>query len=130
LKEATAVNLGDKSYGFWIVISGLAVLLVVSLVAVLRYGAITEASGVITAVGTVIGTMVGTFFGVHIGSTAGAASAQQAETGRQLAETARQHAEAVKNTLVSGLSRVAAASEPGSPTADAVQQLIDSIGAN
>ncbi len=126
--------LDERSYGFWIVIGGLVVLLGISLAAVIRYAAVAEASGVITAAGTVIGTVVGTFFGVHVGSTAGAAGVQhaeagrqQAETGRQQAEAARERAEAVKDSVVGGLSRVAAAAEPGSPPAVAVQQLIDSI---
>lgn len=119
--------LSEKSYGFWIVIVGLIVLLGISLAAVFRYADVAEASGVITAAGTVIGTVVGTFFGVHVGSAAGAASAQQAETGRQQAETARSQAENAKNTVIGGLSKVAAAATPGSPPAVAVQELVDLI---
>jgi hypothetical protein len=121
------VIFNEKSYGFWIVIVGLVVLLGISLAAVFRYPAVAEASSVITAGGTVIGTVVGTFFGVHVGSVAGAASAQQAETGRQQAETARSQAEDAKNTVIGGLSKVAAAATPGSPPAVAVQELIDLI---
>jgi hypothetical protein len=115
-------------------LGGLVVLLCISLAAVFRYGAVTDASGAITAAGTVIGTVVGTFFGVHVGTTAAAAGAQHAETGRQQAETARQQAEAarqqaesVKDTVVSGLSKIAAAAEPGSQPAVAIERLIDSI---
>lgn len=128
------MTLDETSYGFWIVIGGLLVLLAISLAAVFHYAAVADAAGVVTAAGTVIGTVVGTFFGVHVGSMAGAAGSQHAERGRQQAETARQqaeaarqHAEAIKDTVVGGLSKVAAAAEPGSPPAVAVQQVIDSI---
>ncbi len=117
----------EKLYGFWIVIVGLVVLLGISLSAVFRYAGVAEASSVITAAGMVIGTVVGTFFGVHVGSAAGTASAQQAETGRQQAETARSQAEDAKNTVIGGLSKVAAAATPGSPPAVAIQELVDSI---
>lgn len=117
----------EKSYGFWLVIVGLIVLLGISLAAVFRYAGVADASSVITAAGTVIGTVVGTFFGVHVGSAAGAAGAQQAETGRQQAEAARQQAEAAKNTVMGGLSKIAAAATPGSPPAVAVQELVDSV---
>lgn len=117
----------EKSYGFWIVIAGLIVLLGISLAAVFRYPAVAETSSVITAAGTVIGTVIGTFFGVHVGSAAGTARAQQAETGRQQAETARTQAEDTKNIVIGGLSKVAAATTPGSPPAVAVEELVNSI---
>jgi hypothetical protein len=85
------------------------------------------AAGPITAAGTVIGTVVGTFFGVHVGAAGAAASAQRSEAVRQESETARRQAEGVKDTVVGGLSTIAAAAQPGSPPAVAVQQLIDSI---
>lgn len=48
----------EKSYGFWIAIVGIIVLLGISLMAVFRYSGVTDASGVITAAGTVIGTLL------------------------------------------------------------------------
>ena len=121
------MTIDEKSYGFWIVIGGLVVLLSISLAAVFRYGAVADASGPITAAGTVIGTVVGTFFGVHVGAAGAAASAQRSEAVRQESETARRQAEGVKDAGVGGLSTIAAAAQPGSPPAVAVQQLIDSI---
>ena len=121
------MTIDEKSYGFWIVIGGLVVLLSISLAAVFRYGAVADASGPITAAGTVIGTVVGTFFGVHVGAAGAAASAQRSEAVRQESETARRQAEGVKDAVVGGLSTIAAAAQPGSPPAVAVQQLIDSI---
>jgi hypothetical protein len=112
--------INEKSFGFCIVIAGLVVMLFISLVSVFRYTSVGDASGIITAAGTVVGTVVGTFFGVHAGTAAGAASAQGADT-------ARQRAEAVKDTVVGGLSKIAAATDPGSDVAMAVQELIDSI---
>lgn len=53
--------INEKSFGFWIVIVGLVVMLVISLVSVFRYTSVGDASGAITAAGTVVGT----FFGVH-----------------------------------------------------------------
>ncbi|MGA9310040.1 MAG: hypothetical protein WBV74_06680 [Pseudonocardiaceae bacterium] len=121
------MTIDEKSYGFWIVIGGLVVLLSISLAAVFRYGAVADASGPITAAGTVIGTVVGTFFGVHVGAAGAAAGARQSEAARQQSESARQQAEGVKDTVVGGLSTIAAAAEPGSAPAKAVQDLIDSI---
>ncbi|HET9654534.1 MAG TPA: hypothetical protein VFP72_04220 [Kineosporiaceae bacterium] len=112
------MSVREKSFGFWIVIAGLGALVLISLVAIFKYSAVADASGVVTAAGTVIGTVVGTFFGVHAGSAAGNAGAARAESGRQ-------RAEAVKDTVVTGLAKVAAAAEPGSPTALAIQDLID-----
>jgi len=121
------MTIDDKSYGFWIVIGGLVVLMSISLAAVIRYGTVADASGPITAAGTVIGTVVGTFFGVHVGAAGAAAGAQQSETAREASEAARRQAEGVKDTVVGGLSTIAAAAQPGSPPAVAVQELIDSI---
>ncbi|MGH3440047.1 MAG: hypothetical protein ACREQ5_01320, partial [Candidatus Dormibacteria bacterium] len=87
------MTIDEKSYGFWIVIGGLVVLLSISLAAVFRYGAVADASGPITAAGTVIGTVVGTFFGVHVGAAGAAAGARQSEAARQQSESARQQAE-------------------------------------
>ena len=119
--------INEKSFGFWIVIAGLVVMLFISLVSVFRYTSVGDASGAITAAGTVVGTVVGTFFGVHAGTAAGTASAQGADVARQQAETARQRAETVKDTVVGGLSKIAATADPGSDIATAVQELIDSI---
>ena len=119
--------INEKSFGFWIVIAGLVVMLFMSLGSVFRYTGVGDASGIITAAGTVVGTVVGTFFGVHAGAAAGTASARGADTARQQAETARQRAETVKDNIFGGLSKVAAAAEPGSDVATAVQELIDSI---
>jgi uncharacterized membrane protein len=51
------MTFNEKSYGFWIAIVGIIVLLGISLMAVFRYSGVTDASGVITAAGTVIGTV-------------------------------------------------------------------------
>lgn len=47
--------INEKSFGFWIVIAGLVVMLFISLVSVFRYTSVGDASGAITAAGTVVG---------------------------------------------------------------------------
>lgn len=116
------MGLNEKSYGFWIVITGLVVLFGVSLVAVIKYASIGDAAGIITAAGTVIGTVVGTFFGVHIGASAGAANVAQAETARSKAEN-------VKDIVMGGLSRVATEATPGSTTATAINDVVEAVKA-
>jgi Na+/H+ antiporter NhaC len=69
-------------YGFYLVIIGLVVILVVFVVAVRKY---TTANDVVTVIGSVtgvIGTIVGAFFGVQVG----AAGKEKAETARRDAE--------------------------------------------
>ncbi|HET9646752.1 MAG TPA: hypothetical protein VFP34_00785 [Microlunatus sp.] len=70
-RSGVTMSVREKSFGFWIVIAGLGALVLISLVAIFKYSAVADASGVVTAAGTVIGTVVGTFFGVHAGSAAG-----------------------------------------------------------
>jgi hypothetical protein len=134
-RQEVSMPLDGTTYGFWVVAGGLIILLGISLAAIFRYPSVAEAAGVITAAGTVIGTIVGAFFGVHAGAAAGAKTAAQAETGRQQAEAARQQAEtargraeAVNDVLMGGIGKVAAAAQPGSDVALAVQQVIDSAG--
>ena len=43
------MGFNDKSYGFYIVVTGLVVLLGVSLIAVIKYAGAGEAAGIITA---------------------------------------------------------------------------------
>jgi len=85
-------------YGFYLVIIGLVVILVVSLVAVRKY---TTANDVVTVIGSVtgvIGTIVGAFFGVQVGAA-----------GKEKAEAARQEAEEKALKLASAMQPEVAA---------------------
>lgn len=115
----------ERSFGFWIAIAGLGVLLVIALVAVLRAPTVGDASAVITAAGSVVGTVVGAFFGVHAGAASGNARADQSDAARQQAEEARRSAESVRDQMTGGLVRIAATAAPGSETGAAVRELLD-----
>ena len=69
-------------YGFYLVVIGLVVILVVFVVAVWKYGAANDVVTVVGSVTGVIGTIVGAFFGLQ----AGAAGKEKAEAARKDAE--------------------------------------------
>jgi vacuolar-type H+-ATPase subunit I/STV1 len=68
-------------YGFWIVVIGLAVVVLVLLLA-FRWKAASDVVAVVGSVTGVIGTIVGAFFGVQLGS----AGREKAEIERNAAE--------------------------------------------
>jgi hypothetical protein len=80
-------------YGFWIVILGLVLVTVVFLVAMKKYAAASEVTGVVGSVTGVVGTIIGAFFGVQVGSA-----------GKEKAETARTQAEDKVVRLAAALS--------------------------
>ena len=69
-------------YGFWVILSGLAVLLITFLYSGWRWPDVKDASTALAAVTGTIGTLVGTYFGFH----AGASGKDQAESARTVAE--------------------------------------------
>lgn len=97
MTENEAASQADQMrirYGFWIVILGLFLVTAVFLVAMKKYSAASDVTGVVGSVTGVVGTIIGAFFGVQVGSA-----------GKEKAETARNQAE-------DKVTRLAAALDP------------------
>ena len=69
-------------YGFWIIISGFALVFVITLISTFRWGEVTSVATVVGAVASLVGTVVGAFFGVQVGAV-----------GREKADAARERSE-------------------------------------
>ena len=69
-------------YGFWIIITGFALVFLITLIATFRWAEVTSVATVVGAVASLVGTVVGAFFGVQIGAV-----------GKERAEAARERSD-------------------------------------
>ncbi len=69
-------------YGFWIIISGFALVFLITLIATFRWAEVTSVATVVGAVASLVGTVVGAFLGVQVGAV-----------GKERAEAARERSE-------------------------------------
>jgi hypothetical protein len=69
-------------YGFWIIITGFALVFLITLIATFRWAEVTSVATVVGAVASLVGTVVGAFFGVQVGAV-----------GKERAEVARERSE-------------------------------------
>src|SRR5918912_1856904 len=69
-------------YGFWIILTGFALVAFITLLATFRWAEVTSVATVVGAVASLVGTVVGAFFGVQVGAV-----------GRERAEVARERSE-------------------------------------
>src|SRR5215207_3541423 len=69
-------------YGFWIIITGFALVFLITLIATFRWSEVTNVATVVGAVSSLVGTVVGAFFGVQVGAV-----------GKERAEAARERSE-------------------------------------
>ena len=69
-------------YGFWIIISGFALVFVITLISTFRWAEVTSVATVVGAVASLVGTVVGAFFGVQVGAV-----------GKERADAARERSE-------------------------------------
>ena len=69
-------------YGFWIIISGFALVFFITLIATFRWAEVTSVATVVGAVASLVGTVVGAFLGVQVGAV-----------GKERAEAARERSE-------------------------------------
>ena len=67
-------------YGFWIIISGFALVFLITLIATFRWVEVTSVATVVGAVASLVGTVVDAFFGVQVG----AVGKERAEAAEQL----------------------------------------------
>ena len=69
-------------YGFWIIVTGFALVFVITLISTFRWAEVTSVATVVGAVASLVGTVVGAFFGVQVGAV-----------GREKADAARERSE-------------------------------------
>ena len=69
-------------YGFWIIITGFALVFLITLIATFRWVEVTSVATVVGAVASLVGTVVGAFFGVQVGAV-----------GKERAEAARERSD-------------------------------------
>jgi hypothetical protein len=76
-------------YGFWIIITGFALILLITIIATFRWSEVTSVATVVGAVASLVGTVVGAFLGVQVGAV-----------GKERAEAARERSdEGIKAAL-------------------------------
>jgi vacuolar-type H+-ATPase subunit I/STV1 len=85
-------DLAKIKYGFWVVLAGLLVVLLVYAVAVMNWKAASDVAAVVSSASAVVGTIVGAFFGVQVGSA-----------GKEKAEEQRDKAQAQAQELAAAL---------------------------
>jgi hypothetical protein len=84
-------------YGFWIIITGFALVFLITLIATFRWAEVTSVATVVGAVASLVGTVVGAFFGVQVGAV-----------GKERAEAARERSEQGLKAALSMLTPEAA----------------------
>jgi polyferredoxin len=55
-------------YGFWIIMTGFALVFLITLISTFRWTEVTSVATVVGAVASLVGTVVGAFFGVQVGA--------------------------------------------------------------
>jgi hypothetical protein len=79
-------------YGFWIIISGFALVAFITIVATFRWSEVTSVATVVGAVASLVGTVVGAFFGVQVGAV-----------GKDRAEASRERSDELARAALSML---------------------------
>ena len=69
-------------YGFWIIITGFALVAFITMISIFRWAEVTSVATVVGAVASLVGTVVGAFLGVQVGAV-----------GKERAEAARERSE-------------------------------------
>ena len=88
VQESTPVETTEEidrlrlRYGFWIIITGFALVFLITLIATFRWAEVTSVATVVGAVASLVGTVVGAFFGVQVG----AVGKERAEAERERSE--------------------------------------------
>jgi hypothetical protein len=91
---------GDRfrlRYGFWIIITGFALVAIITIISIFRWAEVTSVATVVGAVASLVGTVVGAFFGVQVGGV-----------GKERADAARERSEELTRTALSMLPPEAA----------------------
>jgi hypothetical protein len=79
-------------YGFWIIITGFALVAFITVISTFRWTEVTSVATVVGVVASLVGTVVGAFFGVQVGSA-----------GKERAEAARERSDEMAKAALSML---------------------------
>ena len=79
-------------YGFWIIVTGFALVAFITMVATFRWAEVTSVATVVGSVASLVGTVVGAFFGVQVGAV-----------GKERAEASRERSEELARVALSML---------------------------
>ena len=79
-------------YGFWIIITGITLVFLITLISTFRWVEVTSVATVVGAVASLVGTVVGAFFGVQVGAV-----------GKERAEASRDRSEEMTRAALSML---------------------------
>jgi hypothetical protein len=79
-------------YGFWIIVTGFALVAFITIVSTFRWVEVTNVATVVGAVSSLVGTVVGAFFGVQVGAV-----------GKERAEVSRERSEEMARAALSML---------------------------
>jgi hypothetical protein len=88
VQESTPVTTTEEidrlrlRYGFWIIITGFALVFLITVISTFRWAEVTSVATVVGAVASLVGTVVGAFFGVQVG----AVGKERAEAERERSE--------------------------------------------
>jgi hypothetical protein len=88
VQESTPVTTTEEidrlrlRYGFWIIITGFALVFLITVISTFRWVEVTSVATVVGAVASLVGTVVGAFFGVQVG----AVGKERAEAERERSE--------------------------------------------
>ena len=88
VQESTPVATSEEidrlrlRYGFWIIITGFALVFLITIISTFRWTEVTSVATVVGAVASLVGTVVGAFFGVQVGAV-----------GKERAEAARERSD-------------------------------------
>jgi amino acid transporter len=85
-------------YGFWIIITGFALVAFITEISTFRWTEVTSVATVVGVVASLVGTVVGAFFGVQVGSA-----------GKERAEAARERSDEMAKAALSMLPPESAA---------------------
>ncbi len=91
-KTAEDIDRLRLRYGFWIILSGFALVAFITIVSTFRWAEVTSVATVVGAVASLVGTVVGAFFGVQVGAV-----------GKERAEASRERSEEVTRAALSML---------------------------
>lgn len=82
MPEQQQVDQQRIRYGLWIILTGFALVALITIVSIFKWNDVTSVATAIGATTSLVGTVVGSFLGVQVGS----AGKERAETDRQRLE--------------------------------------------
>ncbi len=75
-------------YGFWIIMSGFALIAFIAVISIFTWSEVTNVTTMVGAVASLVGTVVGAFLGVQVGAAGKERAEASRERSQQMAEAA------------------------------------------